>query len=80
MSIPLGRQADARVRETLDDLRRASVKIRKNRVPPHSAKPVAGVCGIGFLPVHDAMPETAFGRADLLSDLVTLVQTREVQP
>jgi hypothetical protein len=55
-------------------------EIAKNRMIPSAAEPVRGVSGIGLLTVQDGMPEAAFGRVQILNNLVSLVAAGKIEP
>ena len=52
----------------------------KNRVRSNATKPILGVAEIAFASVHDAVPETALGTADVLADRMTAVNVTGDQP
>src|SRR5262249_45706097 len=52
---------------------------RKDTVCSNTSKPVGGVAGIGFLPMHDAVPECSFRGFNRLRDGVRFLQAREIK-
>ena len=51
----------------------------ENGMWAHLAKPVAGVIGVRFLAMHDAVPVGAFRSLDGLRNLMGLIDTGEVK-